>query len=93
MRRHRKRQAHIHPARITLDRGINELLDLGKSHDLIQLAANFLPGHAQDRAIQVDILAPGQVRVKAGAHFQQAGDASLHPHMAAGGSRHTAEGF
>ena len=28
--------------------------------------------HAQDRAVQVDVLAPGQLGVKAGAHLQQA---------------------
>ena len=44
--------------------------------------------HPQDRAVQVDILPPGQFRVKTGTHFQQAGDAAFDLHFAAGWGRH-----
>ena len=82
---HGKSQAHVHAAGVALDRGIDEFLHLGKIHDLIKLAGHFLFGHAQDGAVEVDILAPGQLGVKAGAHLQQAGDAPFDLDLPAGG--------
>ena len=32
--------------------------------------------HAEDRAVEIDVLAAGQLRVKAGADFEQAADAA-----------------
>ena len=74
---HGKGQAHIHARRITFDRRIDELLDFGKIHDLIELAVDLGPFHSQDGAVQVDILTPGQFGMKARAHFQQAGNPAL----------------
>ena len=39
-----------------------------------QILADFTSGHAENRAVQEDIFAPRQFRMKAGAHFEQAGD-------------------
>ena len=71
VRRHRKSQAQVHPARIALDRRIDELPDLGKVDDLIEFALDLRALHAQDGAVEIDVLAPGQLGVEAGAHFQQ----------------------
>ena len=59
------------------DRRIEKPLDLGKSDDLVELLADLRPRHAEDRAVEIDILAAGQFRVKAGADFQQAGHAAV----------------
>ena len=40
--------------------------------------------HAQDRAVEVDVLAAGQLGVEAGAHLQQAGDPAVDLGAAAG---------
>ena len=77
MRRHRKSQAYKHAARIALNRRIEKLLDFRKSHDLIQLAPHLLPGHAQNRPVEISIFPPGQVGMKTRAHLQQAGDAAF----------------
>ena len=58
MRRHRKSESHIHARRITFDRCIKEAVDLGEGDDLVELAADFRPRHAEDGAVQVDVLAP-----------------------------------
>ena len=80
MRRDGEGQAHIHSATVALDRRVEEFLDLGKGDDLIELARDLLPAHAEDRAIQEDVLATGQFGVKAGADLEQAADAAAQPH-------------
>ena len=55
---------------------IQEPLDLCERHDLIELPGDLDATHAEDRAIQVDVLAPGEVGMKAGAHLEQRPDAT-----------------
>jgi hypothetical protein len=78
VRRHRERQADIHARGVALDRGIEKSLDFGKGDDLVEFPADFGAGHAEDRAVQIDVLAPGQLGMKSGADFEQAGDAPLY---------------
>ena len=66
-----KGQAQIHAAGKVLYRRSNELLHLGKRHNLIKLTIDLLLFHAQDSAIQVDILSSSQFRVEPDAYFQQ----------------------
>ena len=77
MRRHRKRQPHVHPARIVLHRRIDKLLQLRERHNLIELPRNFALAHPQNRAAQKSVLAPGQLRMKSRAHLQQRPDPSV----------------
>ena len=74
MRRHREGQPHVHAARIALDRRVEEFLDLGEGDDLVELAADLGARHAEDGAVEIDVLAPGQLGMKAGADLEQAGD-------------------
>src|SRR5262249_44849051 len=60
----RERQADIHATRVVLGGGIDELLDLGEVNDLVELAGDFRPLHAQDRAGEVDVLASRQLTMK-----------------------------
>ena len=77
MRRHRESQADIHARGVALDRRIEKSLDLGKGDDLVEFPADLGPRHAEDRAVQKDVFAAGQLRMKSGADFEQAGDAAL----------------
>src|SRR5690606_20541829 len=56
--------AHLHAARVVLDRRVEEALDTGKGHDLVEAALDFLPAHAENRPIHEDVLAPGQLGMK-----------------------------
>ncbi len=62
------------PLRVALHRRVDELLDLRERDDLVELARDLARAHAQDRAVQEDVLAPGQLGMEAGADLQQAAD-------------------
>ena len=71
-----ERQPHLHPAAVALHRRVEELLHAANS----TISSNFrsisrlrMP---EDRAVQVDVLAAGQLGVEAGADLEQAADAA-----------------
>src|SRR5262249_8909458 len=66
-----------------LHRRVDEFVDAGELDDRVELARDLGPGHAHDRALQVDVLATGEIRVKAGGHFDQRADAPVDRHLAA----------
>jgi hypothetical protein len=49
---------------VVADRGVEEAADVGELHDVVELPAGLRLGHAQDRGVQVDAVAPGQLRWK-----------------------------
>ena len=54
-----------------LNRCIDELFDFRKIHDGVETAVQLTPLHPEDRAVQIDVLATGQFRMKPRSHFQQ----------------------
>ena len=66
------------PRGIALDRRVEEFLDLGEGDDLVELPADLGAAHAEDGAVEIDVLAAGQLGMKAGADFEQARDAAAH---------------
>ena len=70
MSRHGEGKPDVHPRGVTLDRRIQELLYLRKVDDLVELPRYLLPAHAEDRAVQIDVLPSGQLRMKTGANLQ-----------------------
>ena len=58
MRGHGEGQAHVHPARISLDRSFQKFFHLGKCDDFIEPPVNLAFAHAQDCAVEIDVLAP-----------------------------------
>src|SRR5262249_19173614 len=68
---HGKGQAQVHSAGIMLHRRVNEFFDLGKGYDFVKFSFNLSPCHAQDRAVEINIFAPGQFRVKSSAYLEQ----------------------
>jgi len=91
MRRHRKRQPHIHPARVPLHRCIQELLYLSELHNLIELRIDLPLLHTQDGTIEVDILAARQFRMEARAHLQQTAHPATEDHFPLGGVGYAGE--
>ena len=77
VRGHGEAQLHIHARRIALDRRVDEGADFGEIDDLVQPLGNVRARHAQNRAVQIDVLATGQKLVEARADLQQAGDVPL----------------
>src|SRR5437868_3279803 len=69
---HREGEPYIHPRGIAFDGRVEKLLDLGKSDDLVELLRDLAPVHAEDRAVQKNVLASGELRVKAGPDFEKA---------------------
>ena len=85
MGRHGEGESHVHAAGIMLDGRVEEFLHLGKSHDLVKLAADLGLRHAEDGAIEEDVLPTGQFGMEAGANLQQARHAAAEPDPAFGG--------
>ena len=77
VRRDGEREPHVHAARVALDRRVEEPLDPGELDDLVELASDLGRAHAEDRAVEVDVLAAGELGVKAGADLEQRADAAV----------------
>ena len=73
----REAEPRVHARRVALDRRVDELADAGEVDDRVELARDLGALHAHDRALQVDVLAAGQVGMEAGRHFDQRADAAL----------------
>ena len=69
--RHREGQPQVHARRVPLDRRVQETLDSSKINDLVKLANDLRPPHAQDRSGQEDILPAGQLGMESRPHLQQ----------------------
>ena len=72
-----KRQAHVHAGGVALDRRVEELRDLGELDDVVELAPDLGARHAEDGAVQVDVLAAAELGVEARADLEQAADAAV----------------
>src|SRR5947199_4061003 len=71
MRGHSEGHAHVHAARVALDWGIDELLHLGEGYDLVELAGDLRLLHAQNGAVQENIVAARQLGMESGSDFEQ----------------------
>jgi hypothetical protein len=76
VRGHRECEPNVHPARVTLHGRVDELLDAGELDDVGELALDLPAFHAEDRAVQEDVLAAGQLGVEARTDLEQAADAA-----------------
>ena len=84
VRRDRKRQPHVHAARIVLHRRVDELFELREGDDGVELADDLGAKHAENRAVEEDVLAARQVRMEARADLEQARDAAVQVDVAFG---------
>src|SRR5262245_12765201 len=74
MRRNRKGEAHVRALAVLPYRRIRALFNFGEGHDFVEFLSDFALLHPEDGAIEEDVLAPREFRVKASANLQQAGD-------------------
>ena len=73
--RDREPKPHVHARRIGLDGVVDEGLEAGERHDLVEPRANLRAGKAEEHAVDVDVLPPGELRVEPGAQLDQRGHA------------------
>src|SRR6266508_4754506 len=71
VRGHGECQPHIHTTRVMFDRSFEKLLSAREINDFIKLRVDLAPAHAQDRAVQINILTASEVRMKAGANVEK----------------------
>ena len=82
---HGKGKAHVHAGGVALDRRVEKLGDLGELDDVVELASDLRPGHAQNGAVQVDVLAAAEFLMEARADLEQTADAALDLYPTRGG--------
>src|SRR5262249_62355817 len=64
-----------------------EGLHAREGHDLVELPVDLPLAHPEDGAVQVDVLAPREIAVKAGPDLEQASDPAVQLHAAGRGRR------
>jgi hypothetical protein len=62
-------KADIHAGAIALHRRLEELFYVGEGYDLIEFRLNLVSLHAENRAIQINILTSREFGVKAGSNL------------------------
>ena len=65
----------------------------GEADDIVELAPHLAAAHSENGAIEKDVVAAGELRMKTGSHLKQAADASLYPHPAGGWGRDSRNDF
>ena len=82
--RHREPQPHVHAGGVVLDRLLHEVGEAGELDDRVVAAVDLAPREPEDGAVDVDVLAAGDLGVEAGAELDQRGDAAVHHHPPGG---------
>ena len=85
--RHGEAEAHIHAGGVGLDGSVDELLELGERHDLVETLVDLTTRESEHDAVDDDVLTPGDLGVKAGAQLDEGGHAAVHSQGASGGLR------
>src|ERR1051325_5941128 len=87
----RESQTHVHARRVTLNRCINKLPELRKVYNAVELLGDLSSQHAENRTVQINVLAPGKLRMKTGADFYQRGKPAVDHDFAGTRSRNSGE--
>ena len=93
VRGHGIAQAHLHAAAVSLDGRIQMVFNATERDDAIELGFDLLPAHAEDGAVEQDVLTAGEFRMEARAHFEQAAHLAPHAYGALRGQRDPREQF
>src|SRR5579863_8242638 len=78
-------EADVHAGGVVFHGGIDESFDFGEGDDLVELAGDLAASHAEDGAVEEDVLAAGELVMEAGADFEEAADAAVNGGLADGG--------
>ena len=76
-RRDSEGNARCHARRIVLERHVDEVAHFGEVHNGVEILIDELFAVAQQRAVQVDVLASGQLRVEASAQLDERRDGAV----------------
>src|SRR5260370_29938307 len=79
-------QADVHAGGVVLYGSVNKFFELGEGHDFIELALDFALAHAEDGAGEKRVFVAGQLRMKAGADFEERADAAVNLRPTSGGA-------
>ena len=80
-----------HARREIFERHINKVLQLGKLDNAIKISVDELLGIAEQGAVQIDVLAGGQLEVKAGTKLNQRRDVTVHLNAALARLKHASD--
>ena len=80
--RDREREPHLHATRVALHRRVDECPMSANSTISSNLRCDLRALHAEDRAVQKDVLAAGQLGMEAGADLEQRADPPAEPRPA-----------
>ena len=78
--RDRESEPHVHARRVGLDRRVDELLHLGELDDLVEASRHLALRETEHDAVDEDVLAAGNLRVKPGAQLDQRRDPAVDLH-------------
>ena len=76
MSRYGEREANLHPARVALYGHVDEAADSRELDDVVELRGDLAAPHPEDGAVQVDVVAPGQLGMEACPDLEQRADAA-----------------
>ena len=68
---HGESEPHVHARGVRLDRRVDEVPQLGEVHDFVEALTDFALRQAEHDAVDEDVLAAGDLRVKAGAELDE----------------------
>src|ERR1044071_2527731 len=89
----REGETHVHAAGVPLDGRVDEFFDLGEGDDLVEVGLDLGLAHAEDGAVEEDVLAAGQFGVEAGADFEERADSAAYFDLALGRGGDAREDF
>ena len=72
-------EPHVHAGRVGLDRRVDEVLELGKRDDLVEAVGDLALGEPEHHAVDEDVLAAGDLGMKAGAQLDERRHAAAGP--------------
>src|SRR5438309_2299811 len=72
--RDREAQAHVHAARVRLHRRVEEPADVGEALDLGHRRVHLAPRQAEERSVEVRVLAAAEVGMESRADLKERGD-------------------
>ena len=88
-----KADAGHHAGGVVLERHIQKVFQLAELHDLVKFFVQILGRETQHRAVEVDVLAGGQVHIKARTQLDEGCDGAVDGHFALAGLVHTCNGL
>src|SRR5690242_9102600 len=73
----REPESDVHARRIALHRRVDELPQLSEFNDTVELSVDLATSHPENRAVQINVFAPGQLGMKTRSDFNQRREPSV----------------